>query len=131
MVQLVENHHNCYKEIYYNTLHFPHHLRAHPMPRKSPSCSSAFSQPVPFFCPRQWSWHCREGHQVKTQHHPNQPQPLGAFFARNSRSPMLQNLLYFLIIPLPLLLFMMMTKLALSFVAFLALAVFLKILLGD
>ena len=44
---------------------------------------------------------------------------------------MLQNLLYFLIIPLPLLLFMMATKLALSFVAFLALAVFLKILLGD
>lgn len=44
---------------------------------------------------------------------------------------MLQNLLYFLIIPLPLLLLMMVTKLALSFVAFLALAVFLKILLGD
>ena len=44
---------------------------------------------------------------------------------------MLQNLLYFLIIPMPLLLFMMATKLALSFVAFLALALFLKILLGD
>ena len=44
---------------------------------------------------------------------------------------MLQNLLYFLIIPTLLLLFMMVTKFALSFVAFLALALFLKILLGD
>jgi hypothetical protein len=44
---------------------------------------------------------------------------------------MIQNLLYFLIIPTPLLLFLMVTKFVLSFVAFLALALFLKILFGD
>ena len=44
---------------------------------------------------------------------------------------MIQNLLYFLIIPTPLLLFLMLTKFALSFVAFIALALFLKILFGD
>jgi hypothetical protein len=59
------------------------------------------------------------------------PNHLGLFFARNPRNPMIQNLLYFLIIPTPLLLFLMVTKFALSFVAFLALALFLKILFGD
>jgi hypothetical protein len=67
-----------------------------------------------------------------TQHHPKPaPTTWGFFFARNPRSPMIQNLLYFLIIPTPLLLFLMVTKFALSFVAFLALALFLKILFGD
>lgn len=44
---------------------------------------------------------------------------------------MFQALLYFLIIPLPLLLFLTVAKLALSFMAFVVLALFLKILIGD